>query len=312
MIRGWIDQLMEEKPAEKRAFPKSAIIGAEGFLGSEFFRVYREKFPDCTGTTHRKATGDILKFDLRFPNIASLKLSKTGHKAALILAARPGIEYCEQNKTETSQVNVTGTIKLVRQLADEGIKPIFFSSDYVFNGITGNYSDGAKTDPITEYGRQKAELESEIPKICGINYLIVRLSKVFSLEKGSGTLLDEMASILAAGGVIKAAYDQIFNPTYIQDVINSVVLLQSCGASGIFNVCSPESWARYDLAIELAKVTRIDTNRVRKISLDDIFVKAKRPKNTSMLPAKLMAQGRIAFTPMSDCIRVMAGKWVGK
>lgn len=252
---------------------------------------------------------DLLHLDLLAPDIGTLKLAKTGHKEALLLSAISRIDKCEAEKELTKKVNVEGTIELIRQLVKEGIKPIFFSSDYVFDGISGNYADDALPNPGTEYGRQKAEVEEAIGEITNGNYMVVRLSKVFSLKKDDGSLLDEIAGTLASGGIVRAAFDQIFCPTLISDVIDAVACLQAKGTTGIVNVCSPKSWSRYDIAVALAEKMGIGPERINRISLDEVGFKSKRPKNTSMVPKRLLSEAGITFTSLTECIEQTAINW---
>lgn len=294
------------------SLPKTAVIGASGFIGSAFLSRYRQIYSDTIGTARNLSGKNVLHLDLLDPDIAQLRLSETGHKEALILSAISKIDKCEKEKEITRKVNVEGTLELIRQLVKEGIKPIFFSSDYVFDGITGNYADDAPTNPITEYGRQKAEVEAAIGETSKGNYLVVRLSKVFSLKKGDGSLLDEMAGILASGGIVRAAFDQIFCPTLLSDVVNAVAFLQMKGITGIVNVCSAEPWSRYDLALTLAKSIGIDSSRICRISLDDIGFKTTRPKNTSMIPKRLLSGTCIKFTPILEYIEQTASNWSGR
>jgi dTDP-4-dehydrorhamnose reductase len=291
--------------------PKTAIIGAGGFLGSAFLTAYRQVYADCIGTVKGPASGPgILQLDLLNPDIAPLNLNETKHKQALILAAISKIADCEKNPDLSRKVNVAGTLELIRQFVDKGIKPIFFSSDYVFDGAQGNYADEAKTNPITEYGRQKAEVENQIKKISKNNYLVVRLSKVFSLTKNDQTLLDEMGGILANGGVLYSAYDQIFSPIFISDVVYAVMHLQAKEITGIVNVCSPEVWTRYDLALKLQQELGFNKGRVIRLSLDELGFENKRPKNTSMVPKRLLSETSMSFTPIEECIRGVAKNWV--
>ncbi len=300
---------MDKLPTD---IPKSVIIGAYGFLGRNFLAIYRTVHPDCVGTARKPSDANVFYMDLVAPNISPLRLADTGHKEALILAAITKIDRCEKEKELTRKINVEGTLELIRQLVVEGIKPIFFSSDYVFNGISGNYTDDAPTNPITEYGRQKAEIEDKIGEISHGNYLVVRLSKVFSIEKSDNSLLDEMAHTLVSGGILRAAFDQIFCPTLISDVINTVVYLQAKGTKGIVNVCSPEVWSRYDLALAIANAKGIDKGKVIRISLDELGFKSNRPKNTSMIAKRLSSETLLAFTPISKCIEIVARNWTGK
>jgi len=214
--------------------PKTAIIGTTGLLGKAFYEHYQKIGADCVGTTHSKLLGNEQYFNLEAPNIAPLRLKKQGYSQALILAGITKIAQCELEREKTWEINVKGTLELIRQLTEEDIVPIFFSSDYVFDGQQGYYTDDALVNPCTEYGKQKAEVEKSIIEISQGSCLVVRLSKVFTLDKGDNTLLDEMCRQLMTNKPIKAAYDQIFSPILLFDVIKIVVELQTKGLLGIF------------------------------------------------------------------------------
>ena len=78
-----------------------------------------------------------------------------------------------------------GTLELARQLAGEGVVPVFFSTDQVFDGRDGRYVDEAPANPLNEYGAQKAEVERRLPEVCGGRCLVVRLGKVFGLARAT-------------------------------------------------------------------------------------------------------------------------------
>jgi len=249
-------------------------------------------------------------YDLGSPDISSLNLDKSGYKAALILAGITNIAECEKNKEKSRKVNVDGTLELIKQLVSIGIKPMFFSSDAVFDGEEGLYKDDSTPNPINEYGRQKYAIEKEMKNICkDEEYLIVRLPKVFSTDRGDGTIFDEMASAFISGGTVRAAYDQIFSPIFILDVIEIVTALQMKNITGIVNVTSGEVWSRYNLALALAKVMGVNKTQVEKISLDDVSGAARLPKNTSMRNDRLMYEIDHAFTPMIKSIEMVAWNW---
>lgn len=290
--------------------PKTAVIGATGFIGKFFFAAHRRIHRDCMGTSRDTGREDMSYLDLFSPEIAPLKLAKSGHQAALILAGIAKLAACEKEKKLTRKINVDGTLDFVQHLVDEGIKPIFFSSDNVFDGVTGLYDEESLPNPLNEYGRQKAEVESRMKEICTKgNYLIVRISKVFSLDKGDGTLFDEMASILKSGGLVRAAYDQIFSPIFVLDLVKLVTILQMKGVTGVININSPEIWSRYDLALALAQCMGVSSDRIEKISLTDLREGFSRSKNTTMKTDKLLRGTGYKFTPMMRYIERIAESW---
>jgi dTDP-4-dehydrorhamnose reductase len=287
---------------------KTAVIGASGFVGRHLWLAYRRSHPDCIGTSFSAANPDLVHFDIRQPNVHSLQLEEQGYRAVVIAAAKPNIAFCEKERNAAYAVNVRGTLEVIRQLGRTTLQVIFFSSDYVFEGDTGHYDDHSETRPTTEYGRQKVLVEKEIPSLSD-NYLILRLSKIYGTQKGDKTILDDMASFIASGREVRAAKDQVFCPTFVCDLVQAIAAIQVLGVRGTMNVCSPESWSRYGIALGVAEAMHIDPACVHAIGLHDVPGMAGRPLNTSLACSRLAAVAGISFTPLRDSLFQVASNW---
>lgn len=290
---------------DSEKFPKTLVIGASGFLGRHFFNAYRRRDSDVLGLSHR-AVESAYYLDLASPHLDHLQVTWKEYRYAIICAAIPNILRCHTDPEYTFRCNVTGTLSIARQLIERGITPILFSSDYVFDGKKGNYDEEASPSPLNEYGRQKAELERRLFETCRDQYLLVRLSKVFALEYGGATLLDEMATKLKQGMRIRAAHDQIFRPMLIQDLVSGVISLQAQECRGVYNFAGPEIWSRLDLARALARALLIEEGLIEPISLDDLNEPFIRPKSTDLCCDKLSSAISLKLTPPSVCIEEVA------
>ena len=269
------------------ALPKTAVIGAAGFIGRSLLNAYRREHPECLGTA-RSASPTLARFDLAKPDIGGLRLAETGHRHAMIAAAITDVAACERDPEGTRAINVTATLEVAGQLVAEGILPIAYSSDYVFDGTRAPYPDEARPAPTTEYGRQKAELEGALLERLGPErFIALRPAKVYGTENGDGTLIDEMASRLRAGEVVRAARDQVFSPVAVDSVAAAVLEVQRQGGRGIVNVCGGETWSRLGLALAVAECVGASPRLVESISLDDLDDGLSRPKDTSMVAKRL-------------------------
>src|SRR5262245_55074981 len=139
--------------------PKTAIIGAKGLVGRTLFEAYRQLYPGVVGTDW-KGRDRLLRVDLGDPATFPADLTKSGHAWAVICAGIRDFQKCEQDPALTRDRNVIGTVALSRYLQEQGLKVALFSSDGVFDGERGGYSDEAPQQPVNEYGRQKKELEA--------------------------------------------------------------------------------------------------------------------------------------------------------
>jgi dTDP-4-dehydrorhamnose reductase len=251
---------------------KIAVLGAGGYIGRRLHRAATARDRSAVGTT--RADDGLPSLDLRSFDIRGLRLSERGHTHAAIAAGIPGIAACERDPEGTRALNVDATVELAQMLQHEGVIPIVFSSDYVFDGVAGGYGDDASVAPSTEYGRQKAELE--------------------------------MAALLSAGRTVRAASDQVMTPVLVSDVVAAVLALADSRAAGIVNVCGPERRSRLELALAVAEALGADSSLVREISLDDLGEGVSRPKRTDMVAGRLLAETDVRPAPVSEAIPVLA------
>lgn len=287
---------------------KTAIIGASGYIGRHLLLKYRKHFPDCIGTGFSNVGDKLVSFDLRCANVNSLKLQETGHKAVLIASAKPNVAWCEAHPKESYEINVKGTLNFVKQLGLQSFPLLFLSSDYVFNGESGYYSDKEPTNPNTEYGRQKAEVEREIPNLTD-HYTIVRLSKIYGTRWKDGTLIDEIAASLSQNKKVRVARDQFFSPTYIDDVVSMVMFIQEHGATGLVNLCNDNNYSRAQIANNLVKAMQVSHSLVEEISLHSIPSMENRPLNTSLNCSPILLPLQSSLLSMEDAIKRVATNW---
>lgn len=281
--------------------PTTVVFGAAGFIGRHLLSDLLLQNPHTLGVA-RVAGNGLSSFDLAKPDISALELKRRRVTRAIIAAATSGISTCEKNPAATRQVNVEGTVALGRQLTEEGIRVMVFSSDYVFDGNSGDYDENSAVNPLNEYGRQKAEMESRLLEECGANALVVRLSKVYDTVKGSDTLLDEMAAKLVRGEPILAARDQFFCPTFVDDLVNVVKKLLTSEVNGILHLCAKTKTSRFALAQKVALTFRCDDKLVREISLYDLKERFMRPLDTSMVCPRLAETCPYEFRSLQESI----------
>ena len=287
---------------------KIAVLGADSYIGKYLLKKERQKALDSIGTSRRDKRASLKFLDYNAPNLEKLKLTDSGHDAAIIAAGVTNVKVCENDKKLSKAINVEGTLKIVKALIDEGVKPIFLSSDYVFDGSRGGYVESAERWPSSMYGQQKKEVENRIMDLSN-NILIIRMSKVYGLSKGDGTLLDNMAKALSLGEKVLAANDQIFCPTYIEDIARGIFLLHEQKFSGVVHCCAPDACSRFDLAKMLASELGVSEESVQSISIHDVPDYIRRPKNTSMITSNFFLDNDCSFLTINEAISQVATNW---
>jgi dTDP-4-dehydrorhamnose reductase len=283
-----------EGDKQQISLPRLAVLGADSFVGKTLYQYCLEKGIDVIGTS-RRAHSALNYLDFLAPNLQFMDKNVTH---AIITAARPVLSDCEKDPDGTFAMNVTGTKKVIEQLWDLGITPVFFSSDYVFAGKEGIlYKEESEYGPSTEYGKQKMTVEKFLREQ-NYPYLIVRLSKVYGLQKGDGTLLDNMASRLKSDEVISMVSNQWFCPIWVRDIASGIVFLAKNDIHGIIHFCSSELLSRYDISMLLVEQMRLPKTQVMPMNVHDLPDKVDRPQCLMMSNEKWLSLANASLMNM--------------
>ena len=143
---------------------KAVVIGASGFVGSYLARTLRARGWEVLGTYHRHMAPGLLSLDIRFRTEVESFLTHHEPNLICLCAAEPNVDYCEEYPEETRATNVGGVENVALLASKIGARLMYFSSDYVFDGSSGPYSETDLPKPISEYGCQKAKSEEIVRK----------------------------------------------------------------------------------------------------------------------------------------------------
>lgn len=259
---------------------KVLVIGASGFVGSylmEHFRGY--------GTS---TAGDdrLFRFDLMQPEELSRIADEINPDLIINSAGITNVDACERDPDAASVINGESVKYLSRIAREYGSGFVQISTDYVFDGKKGNYSEGDPVNPINSYGKSK--LAGEKHALSG-NSIVLRISTPFGhgIPGGKMTFLDFVAQNLKAGKGIKAVTDQFTTPTFVGDIAPAIENLFNAGKHGIYHLGVPEKISRFDFSIKVAKICGLDRSLVSTAKLSDFKFEAERPMDTSLNTEKI-------------------------
>lgn len=282
------------------------IVGASGFIGS---RLYARLGPErAVATYHRRAVPGGVYFD-----VGSMRLSDRilrgdhGITHACLLQGVGKLDDCARDPDGTARVNVEGMKRAIDELAEHGVKILFTSSDAVFDGTRGSWTEHDRTNPIMTYGKQKAAVEQYLAATRE-PWIVARLSKVVGPDRDTHSLFGEWMNDVENGKPIRCARDLMFTPIHVDDVVTALIRLAEGEFSGIYNVCGPRSMTRLELLDiflgEVRKYREVGVE-VTPCSIRDIPFRETRPLDNSLVPDKLFAAlGRIAEDMESVCRRI--------
>lgn len=259
------------------------LLGASGFLGPALAEAFGHDGAIPTHCRHPRP-GSVY-FDARETRVASLLPNLPAPpEAAVIMLGITSIDDCARDPAGTAAVNVRGVIRVIDELRSLGIRPVFVSSDGVFDGNRGMWREEDAPHPILEYGRQKLAVERYLSSLPP-PWLIVRPPKLLDPAYNPRCMLSGWAKAFGEEKQILCATDQFFTPAAAPDVARALALLVRQRAQGLYHLGGPRRLSRRDLLDAVLGEYRRHAEPRAKIvncSLRDIPVLEPRPLDSSL------------------------------
>ncbi|WP_218599535.1 NAD(P)-dependent oxidoreductase [Polaribacter sp. NJDZ03] len=196
-------------------------------------------------------------------------------------AAMTQVDDCENKKDACDLLNVTVVKWLAEISAELNAHLIHISTDFIFDGIQGNYKETDIANPLSYYGSSKLKSEALLLE-SSINYTILRTilvyGKVFDMSRSNIVLW--VREMLEKGKEITIVDDQFRTPTYVEDLALACKVSMDKKATGIFNISSNELLSVYEIAQQIAVAFNLDKNLIKPISTSTLNQTAARPGKT--------------------------------
>ncbi|WP_347157720.1 SDR family oxidoreductase [Pontibacter chitinilyticus] len=196
-------------------------------------------------------------------------------------AAMTNVDECETNHAEALKLNRDAVQYLVEVCERYHVHLIHVSTDFIFDGEDGPYTEEAEANPVNFYGQTK-RLAEELVKNATCKWTILRTVLVYGVvhDYGRSNIVLWVRDSLQAGKVIKVVTDQFRTPTLAEDLAMGCWLAAEHNAEGIFNISGSEMLTPYDMALQVADFFALDKALIDKANATTFTQTAKRPART--------------------------------
>lgn len=237
---------------------KVLITGANGYIGGYLQNVLRERYHIVSTDIQDANIKDYFSCDLLNRSGVSGLINNVLPDVIVHCAGTKDIFGCEKDPGMAYKINVETTKNLIDSIDGSRTKFIFLSSDYVFRGDRGGYSEKDIPDPKTVYGKTKLICEKYIQDIP--YYTICRTANVYGEgNKFFSFILDSLRD----NKVIDVYNDSYFSPTYIGDLSDMISIVIGQDISGILHTAGRERISRYDFALKIAEYFGLNTELIK-------------------------------------------------
>jgi dTDP-4-dehydrorhamnose reductase len=311
---------------------KLLITGASGFLGLNLIRVMKDEFDiyvlynkhpvEVNGCKSYQL--DLTKKEKLVNFVKKVKPDTIIHAAALA-----NVGYCESNKEEAYKVNVETTRTITDICEKQGIRIVYPSTEYVFDGnkkhtsinCPGIYNERDKPNPINYYGVTKYEAEKIVMETK--NFSIIRLCMLYgwNLPFQRKNFVTWVIEELKNQKEVKAVVYQYHNPTYILDAVESIKTISLSDETGIFHVAGRTCLNKFELAVKIARAFNLNEELIKPSTLDSLekksflpgeLIEAKRPKNCCLNTEKVRRKFNLNFLTIEEGLNKMREEYIKK
>lgn len=263
------------------------MIGASGQVGRALIRVLEESGIEAIGTYHSRQITGTHKLDVSDPDaVGSCFETVKPDVVFLTVNTEGGVDYCEDHPEEAEALNVVGTRNVATCTAQCGALLVYYSTDYIFDGEAGPYSEEDIPCAINTYGRTKWEAEQLVQTLVP-THLILRTTAVFGWDRASRNFAMQVWESLGSGTSLRVPEDQWCNPTLVDYLAEASVRLVQMGAEGIFNVVGRDRMPRSKLAKALARSMALDPALILPVPTSELGQVAPRPLQGGLKTKKL-------------------------
>ena len=224
-------------------------------------------------------------------------------------AAMTNVDMCEDKKDACDALNVNAVQYLANACQKINAHLIHISTDFIFDGEDGPYTEEDKPNPLSYYGLSKLKSEQLLQDHM-VKWTILRTIIIF----GIGERLSKENIVLWAKGALEKGDslniidDQFRAPTLAEDLADACILAAKKKAYGIFNASGKDIMSVYEMVERIRKYYGLDNTNLSRISTSTLNQKAKRPPRTGFILNK--AKSVLGYNPHSfeECLSIIKGQ----
>ncbi len=295
---------------------KILITGSNGLLGQKLVSLLAQQTDNQLIATSRGANRmnftngyEYQEMDITDAKQVAEVIEKVRPDSIIHTAAMTNVDQCEGEKNSCWEMNVKAVEYLTKACEKHQIFLCHLSTDFVFDGSSGPYSEEDNPSPISFYGWSKYAAE-EVIKRSKCPWSIIRTVLVYGItnDMSRSNIILWVKNSLEQHKPIKVVTDQFRTPTLVEDLAMGCYLVVNQKAEGIFHISGKDFLTPYEMAIKTADFFGLNKSLISKVDANNFTQPAKRPARTGFILDKAVKV--LGYNPVSfeEGIEVLAGQ----
>jgi len=265
--------------------PRLLITGVTGLLGHVLadeaqghYEVWGlARHPDAVTLPCKTLAVDLLD------ELAVIRALKTVRPEIVIhTAAMTSVDECEVDPARAFAINVGATQHVLRALVGRPCRVIFISTDAVFDGTRGNYTEDNLPAPLHVYGRTKWQAEEAVLTARPDALVVRTVFYGWSARTQQKSLAERILSTLREGREFPGFVDLAFSPILTNHLARALLRLASMPITGRLHVAGGEACSKYEFARRVAITLGFPVSRIVPAMSEGATGRVPRPKNVTL------------------------------
>lgn len=267
------------------------VTGVSGLLGLNL-AMQASQSHEVIGVVNRNrlatAPFEVLAADLSSPETVEHVVAFSRPDWIIHCAAIANLEECEKNSTRAARMNTWLPGALAEYASFLGAKFLHISTDAVFDGERGNYTEGDAPNPLSVYALTKLEGEKAVLKAYP-RALVARVNFYGWSLRGQRSLAEFFFNNLSLGQAVRGFTDVFFCPLLVNDLADLLLEMLRKDLSGIYHTVSSQCISKYDFGVSIANRFGLDAGLISPTSWKEGGLTARRSPNLTLNTQKLSA-----------------------
>jgi dTDP-4-dehydrorhamnose reductase len=265
------------------------ITGASGLLGLNLALETTHRHTVFGTVNHHALKTDaftVIPTDLLAPGAVERLLECIQPDWVIHCAALANLDACEADPLLAKQLNTDLPVTLASHVARSGARLLHVSTDAVFDGLRGDYTEEDVPTPIGVYPCTKYEAELAVAAT-DPSAIIARVNLFGWSLTGKRSLAEFFFYNLSTGKQVMGFTDVFFCPLLANHLADIFIRMFENGLSGLYHVVSSDSMSKYDFGVRLAHRFNLDGGLINPTSITQSGLKAVRSPNLTLHSDKL-------------------------
>lgn len=267
------------------------VTGASGLLGINLaLEASRDHQVFGLVNDHRLHTAafQVVDGDLLIPGTAERLLDEIQPDWVIHCAALANLDACEADPARARQLNTEVPRLLAELVARGGARLLHVSTDAVFDGLRGDYTEEDIPSPVGVYSQTKQAAEQAVSQ-ANPQAIIARVNLFgYSLTR-KRSLGEFFLYNLQAGKQVMGFTDVLFCPLLANNLAQIFIEMLTLELTGLYHVVSSDCMSKYEFGVRLAGCFGLDATLIQPTMVAQSGLMAVRSPKLNLRSNKLVS-----------------------